>query len=464
MLIFERLNWFFHMLYHLLQLYAYSQMFELPIGNYKMIEDEVGLKKFDLFSYGGERGCFVTCDLRCPLDNMEWVERYERFPLGQKKIRIEYEQLSKTQQTTIDEMCNEGMISRYVSQTKLLLSYYPLINHTIHYTELQEYVSRGMIMTNVTRIMEFDQKPFLRPFIETFTRERANSTSATKKNAFKMMLNSTYGRFGLNVMKHVNCHLALSRQDAKRHAAKHNFKSVYVVHQDLSVFTMKRTTVKYRQHWPIAAAILAISKTYMYKLYYDRILTTFPDCRLLSMDTDSFILAILLKEGHPNFVNSFKELEDLMDFSNLNESDPLFNLSNASRPGALKSETKSLIILSFAISSAKHYHMLLFDPYKHEFGKKVASKGLPRIFLSRRSFNEFRDSILKVNPERIQFNSIRGVNLDVATLTISKLFLSPFSSHRYILPDQIHSLPFGHPSIPNSINSQENVNISQSTL
>jgi DNA polymerase type B, organellar and viral len=357
------------------------------------------------------------------------------------------------------------MIHKYISQTKLILSFFPLLNHTIHYTELQDIVSRGMIMSNVTQVMEFEQKAFLREFVETFTRARAAAQSETKKSAFKLMINATFGRFGLNCLKFVNVYLALSRQEAKKYGAKHNFKSSYIVNPHLSVFSMRRICVKYRKHWPIAAAILAISKTYMYQLYYNRLLTTFPDLRLLSTDTDCFVIHLFYRPNEDDLVNPMRELRDIMDFSNLNEKDPLYSLENASRPGALKNETGQVKILGFCISSPKKYFMNLYDPWEHESGRKVASKGIPKIFLSRQSFNIFRDSILKANPERIQFNSIRGVNMDVATLRVSKVFLSPITTHRYVLDDMINTLPFGHPEIPtsSSINSQESEQSSQSS-
>ena len=62
----------------------------------------------------------------------------------------------------------------------------------------------------------------------------------------------------------------------------------------------------------IGSAILGISKTYMYDIHYNYMQKTFPGCKLLFSDTDSFCYKI---EGVENVLKVI-ENSQWLDFSN----------------------------------------------------------------------------------------------------------------------------------------------------
>ena len=69
-------------------------------------------------------------------------------------------------------------------------------------------------------------------------------------------------------------------------------------------------------------AILELSKLLMYETYYDNFQRYFrqKNLQLHYMDTDSFVISVNTKD----VVKDLKNLEDLFDFSNLNENHDLF--------------------------------------------------------------------------------------------------------------------------------------------
>ena len=64
----------------------------------------------------------------------------------------------------------------------------------------------------------------------------------------------------------------------------------------------------------------------MYETFYDKLQPCFGQekLKLHYMDCDSFVLSIEIQ----NIINELKNLEDLFDFSNLNENQELFSNKN----------------------------------------------------------------------------------------------------------------------------------------
>ena len=84
-------------------------------------------------------------------------------------------------------------------------------------------------------------------------------------------------------------------------------------------------------------AVLELSKLHMYETYYDNLQPYFGEknLHLHYMDTDSFILSVNTKD----IIKDLKNLEDIFDFSNLDENHELFSNKNKKVIGKFKIET-----------------------------------------------------------------------------------------------------------------------------
>ena len=84
-------------------------------------------------------------------------------------------------------------------------------------------------------------------------------------------------------------------------------------------------------------AVLEISKLHMYETYYDKLQQYFgqKDIQLHYIDTDAFVLSVNTKD----VIKDSKNLEDVFDFSNLDENHELFSEKNKKRMGFFKIET-----------------------------------------------------------------------------------------------------------------------------
>ena len=69
---------------------------------------------------------------------------------------------------------------------KLVPSLRDKIKYVLHYKNLQYYLSLGMKLIKVHRILKFKQSNWLKEYIEFNTEERKNAVSEFEKNFFKI--------------------------------------------------------------------------------------------------------------------------------------------------------------------------------------------------------------------------------------------------------------------------------------
>ena len=104
----------------------------------------------------------------------------------------------------------------------------------------------------------------------------------------------------------------------------------------------------------VGFAILELSKLHMYETYYDTLQTYFgqESLQLHYIDTDGMILRMKTQ----NIINDLKNLEDIFDFSNLDEKHELFSSKNKKRVGFFKIETpRNIWIDEFVCLRSKAY-------------------------------------------------------------------------------------------------------------
>lgn len=79
--------------------------------------------------------------------------------------------------------------------TKLVTTLLPRKNYIIHSCNLSLYLSLGMKLVKVHRVLKFNTSKFLGQYINYCTRKRREATTKYKKNIYKLMANSCYGKF-----------------------------------------------------------------------------------------------------------------------------------------------------------------------------------------------------------------------------------------------------------------------------
>ena len=134
-----------------------------------------------------EVGYIVEVDIEYP---QVLQEAHSDFPLAPTKEIIKEEWLSNDQRNFLIE--NDIPIKSKVK--KLIQTMYPKKNYTLHYLTLQLYVQLGLKVTEVHRVLQFNQAKWLKPYIELNTEKRKRAQNKFEEDFYKLLSNSAYGK------------------------------------------------------------------------------------------------------------------------------------------------------------------------------------------------------------------------------------------------------------------------------
>jgi len=107
--------------------------------------------------------------------------------------------------------------------------------------------------------------------------------------------------------------------------------------------------------------------------------------------------------------------------------------------GKFKDETKSVPPLEFCGLRSKLYSI--------NCGKisKMAAKGIKKSYIKHHlKHKAFLKALREKRIDMTEFKTFKSTNHVVKTVTIKKIGLSPYDTKRYILPDGISTLAYGH--------------------
>ena len=112
-------------------------------------------------------------------------------------------------------------------------------------------------------------------------------------------------------------------------------------------------------------AVLELSKLHMCETFYDRLQPYFgqENIQLHHIDTDAFVFSVNTND----FIKDLKNLENIFDFSNLDEKHELFSNKNKKRVDFFKIETpKNIWIDEFIALRSKMYSFKCGDDFKNK--------------------------------------------------------------------------------------------------
>ena len=106
-------------------------------------------------------------------------EDHSDFPMAPEKIKVKEEMLSPYYL----EIKEENNIKVGVCN-KLIANLILKNNYIVHYRNLKYYLSKGLALKKVHRILEFKQSDWMKPYIDFNTQKRKEATNEADKNPF----------------------------------------------------------------------------------------------------------------------------------------------------------------------------------------------------------------------------------------------------------------------------------------
>ena len=166
-------------------------------------------------------------------------------------------------------------------------------NYVVHINALKQVLNHGLILKKVHRVIQFNQEAWLKPYIDMNTKLRKEAKNDFEKDFFKLMNNAVFGKTMENVRKHRDIKLVTTDKRRNQLVSEPNYHTTKYFSENLLAIQMKKIKVKMNKPIYLGMSILDISKTLMYKFWYDYIKPKYKNkAKLYYTDTDSFVIHI----------------------------------------------------------------------------------------------------------------------------------------------------------------------------
>ena len=191
-------------------LYGWAMSEYLPYGGFKWLKN---VDEFDVMSISEKSpiGYFLEVDLEYP---DELHELHNDYPLAPEKLAVSSDMLSKYCKKIADKYeIKVGDVK------KLIPNLGKKTNYVVHYRNLQLYLSLGMKLTKIRRVLKCKQSDWMKNYTDFNTEKRINA-AVFKKDFFKLMTNSVYGKTMENLRKRINMRLVNNAENFFKHTSK----------------------------------------------------------------------------------------------------------------------------------------------------------------------------------------------------------------------------------------------------
>ena len=232
-------------------------------------------------------------------------------------------------------------------------------SYAFYIRSLKHVLDHGLILKKVHRVIQFNQKAWLKEYIDMNTKLRKPAKNDFKKDFFKLMNNSVFGKTMENVRKHRDIKLVTADKRRNYLVLEPNYHTEKNFSECLLAIEMKKIKVKMNKSAYLGLFILEISKILMYEFWYNYIKPKYQNnVKLCYMDIDSFIINIKTKDFYEDIAN---DVEKRFDTSNYEVNRPLPTRKNKNVIGLIKDEFGGKIMIEFVALRAKTYSYLTDD-------------------------------------------------------------------------------------------------------
>ena len=108
---------------------------------------------------------------------------------------------------------------------KLICSVEDKEKYVIHITVLKQALKHGLVLRKVNRVIQFNKKDWLKPYIDMNTKLRKEAKNDFEKDFFKLMNNSVFGKTMENVRKHRDIKLATTDEKRNKLVSEPNYNT-----------------------------------------------------------------------------------------------------------------------------------------------------------------------------------------------------------------------------------------------
>ncbi|KAJ8911229.1 hypothetical protein NQ315_014941 [Exocentrus adspersus] len=288
---------------------------------------------------------------------------------------------------------------------------------------LKQALSFGIKVTKIHRVLQFNQSPWLKSYIDLNSKLRAQVKNS-EKNLYKLMNNAVFGTTMENIRKHRTVKLKNhwgGRYGASNYIASPNFHSRAIFDTDLVAIELNKAEICFYKPLYVGMCILDLSKTCVYDFHYNFL------CKKMISTTVKYYIPILI-------INLISASSSIADYAADNPYQ--LPLVNKKVLGLMKDEYNGAIMTHFFGLRSKMYSILIEGKQCIKKSKGVKSNVDYE--------NCFKNSVEIYRTQR----TIQSKLHNLYNVEQSKIALSPHDDKRHLFTNDEHdTLPWSHYSI-----------------
>jgi len=303
------------------------------------------------------------------------------------------------------------------------------------------YQSLGAVCSSISRILIYVRSDYMKQYIEKNTKLRTEAKGNDCAVAFfKKLNNAVFGKSMEQVTRRANVNICTDHPTFRKWSAHATFRRATIINESCVIVTRGYTNIVQSKVMIIGSVLLDHSKEIMYRFFYQALKPYYPRfCKLMYMDTDSMILHLPTDNVYRDF--SDPHFKDYMDLSGLVSSPgkEFNNEVNRKVPGFFACETGGERIEEYVSLGPKVYS------FRTESSHTMKHKGVDRNLVDKQPFSKMRDRLLHdTDAGQAEFSTLRSKGQVIYTERLLKSWFGKNDTKRYILPDGITTLPYGH--------------------
>ena len=170
-------------------LYGWAMSQKLPKNNFKWVKDTSKINEEFIKNYNenSHKGYILEVDVKYP---KKLHDLHSDLPFLPRRMKI--------------DKCKK-LVSNLHNKKKYI----------VHIKSLKQALNHGLKLKRVHRIIEFNQKAWLKPYIDMNTELRKLTKDDFEKDLFKLMNNAVFGKTMENIRKHRNIKLVTTDKKKK---------------------------------------------------------------------------------------------------------------------------------------------------------------------------------------------------------------------------------------------------------
>ena len=148
---------------------------------------------------------------------------------------------------------------------KLVCDLHNKKKYVVHVKSLKQALNHGLKLKRVHRVIEFNQKAWLKPYIDMNTELKKLAKDDFEKDLFKLMNNAVFEKTMENIRKHRDIKIVTTDRKRNKLVSEPNYHTMNYISEDFSITEMNKAKVKMNK--PMYCNVRTLVQLYETKIW-----------------------------------------------------------------------------------------------------------------------------------------------------------------------------------------------------